>query len=80
MSRHAPRYQADDIVAKVVLDPNGAHRVEVETTGGIMIAVYDRNTIPKVEQAFAQFRSLTVQADGGPDFYNPKTIALEVSR
>ena len=80
MNRPAPRYQPDQIVARVVLEPTGAHRLEVETTGGIMIATYDANTIPQIEAACAQFRTLTTQADGGPDFHNRKTVALELGR
>ena len=80
MSRHAPRYPAGQIVARCVLDPNGAHRLEVETTGGIMIASYGVEALPALAEAIDQFRALTTRADGGPDFYHPRVVPIEVSR
>lgn len=80
MSRHAPRYPTGEIVARCVLDPNGAHRLEVETTGGIMIASYGPEALAALEAAIDQFRALTARADGGPDFYNRRVVPIEVSR
>lgn len=80
MNRPTPSYHPEQIVARVVLEPSGAHRLEVETTGGIMIVAYDANTIPQLEAACSQFRMLTTQADGGRDFHNRKTVALEIGR
>ena len=80
MSRHAPRYQTGDIVARCVLDPNGDHRLEIETTGGIMIACYGVASIPALEAAIEQFRALATRADGGRDFYNRRVVPIEVSR
>lgn len=78
MSRHAPRYPADQVVARCVLDPNGAHRLEIETTGGIMIASYGITALPALADAIEQFRALTTRADGGPDFYNRRVVPIEV--
>ena len=80
MTRHAPRYQTGQIVARCVLDPNGGHRLEVETTGGIMIACYGIESLPTLEAAIQQFRALATRADGGPDFYNRRVIPIEVGR
>lgn len=80
MSRPPPRYRPGEIVARCVLDPNGAHQLEVATTGGLMIAVYDASTLPALETAIEQFRALTTRADGGPDFYNRRVVPIEVSR
>lgn len=80
MRRPAPRYAPAEIVARCVLDPNGAHRLEVETSGGIMIAVYDAATLPALEAAIHQFRALTMRADGGPDFYHRRVVPIEVGR
>lgn len=80
MTRHAPRYQTGEIVARCVLDPNGGHRLEIETTGGIMIACYGVENLPALETAIEQFRALTTRADGGPDFYNRRVVPIEVSR
>lgn len=78
--RHAPRYQTGQIVARCVLDPNGGHRLEIETTGGIMIACYGVENLPALETAIEQFRALTMRADGGPDFYNKRVVAIEMPR
>lgn len=80
MSRQAPRYHAQVVDVRLVLDPAGDHRLLVETDGGIMIADYDTGQIRQLEQAIEQFHSLTIQADGGPDFHNRKTIPIEVRR
>lgn len=78
--RHAPTYRANDVVARIVLEPSGGHRLEVETTGGIMIASYDAGAIQKIEAACAQFRAVTASADGGPDFHNRKIVPVEMRR
>lgn len=80
MSRSAPRYRPGEIVARCVLDPNGSHQLEVATTGGLMIAVYDASTIPALEAAIQQFRALTTRADGGPGFHNRRVVPIEVGR
>lgn len=80
MSRHAPRYPTGEIVARCVLDPNGDHRLEVETTGGIMIACYGVESLPALEVAIDQFRALVTRADGGPDFHNRRVVPIEVRR
>ena len=80
MTRHAPRYQTGQIFARCVLDPNGAHKLEVETTGGIMIACYGVENLPDLETAIEQFRALTTRADGGPDFHNRRVVPIEVRR
>lgn len=78
--RHAPRYHAQLVDVRLVLDPAGDHRLLVETDGGIMIAEYDTGQIRQLERAIEQFHSLTIQADGGPDFHNRRTIPVEVTR
>ena len=75
-----PRYHAEIIDARAVLDPSGDHRLLVETDNGIMIADYDAGQIKQLEAAIARFHSLTVQADGGPDFHNRRTVPVEVRR
>ncbi|HEV7293074.1 MAG TPA: hypothetical protein VGN79_12215 [Devosia sp.] len=76
MSRRPPRYHAPIVDVRVVLDPSGDHRLVVETDGGLMIADYDAGQIKQLEQAIEQFRSITIQADGGPDFHNRRTVPL----
>ena len=78
MSR--PCYHAQIVDARLVLDPGGDHRLLVETDGGIMIADYDAGQIKQLEQVIEQYHSLTIQADGGRDFHNRKTVPLEVRR
>jgi hypothetical protein len=78
MTGRAPRYPTGEVVAQVVLDPNGDHRLEVTTTGGIMVAAYGADAVRKLAEAIEQFRTLTIHADGGRDFYHPKRISLEL--
>jgi hypothetical protein len=78
MSR--PRYHAQLVDVRLVLDPAGDHRLLVETDGGIMIADYDAGQIQQLERAIEQYHSLTISADGGPDFHNRRTVPIEVRR
>lgn len=80
MTRRALRYHSEIIDVRVVLDPSGDHRLVVETDGGLMIADYDAGQVQQLEQAIDRFRSLTIHADGGPDFHNRKTVTVEVRR
>ena len=80
MTRRGPHYQTGEIVARCVLDPAGDHRLEVETTGGIMIACYGASSLPALENAIEQFRALVTRADGGPDFHNRRVVPIEVRR
>jgi len=78
--RHMPTYRPDEIVARVVLEPSGSHRLDVETVGGIMIASYGAGAVEQIEAACAQFRAITARADGGPQFHNRKIVPVEVPR
>jgi hypothetical protein len=78
MSRRPARYHAELVDVRVVLDPSGDHRLVVETDGGIMIAEYDAGQVQQLERAIDQFRSITIHADGGPDFHNRKTVPVEI--
>lgn len=80
MTRHAARYHAEIVDVRLVLDPSGDHRLVVETDGGIVIADYDAGQVKQLESAIEQFHSLTIQADGGPDFHNRRTVPIEVRR
>ncbi len=80
MSRHPPRYHARLVDVRVELDPAGDHRLVVETDGGILIADYDTGQVKQLEQAIERFFSITIQADGGPDFHNRRSVPVEVSR
>lgn len=80
MSRRGPHYRTGEIVARCVLEPGGDHRLEVETTGGILIACYGVDALPALEAAIERFRALVTRADGGPDFYNRRVVAIEVRR
>ena len=80
MSRHAPHYHAEIVDVRVILEPSGNHTLTVETSNGILIAEYDTGQVLQLEAAIAQFRSLTIQADGGRDFHNRRVVPLEVRR
>lgn len=78
MSRRAPIYPANTIIAQVQLDPNGGHRLDVATDNGILLASYGAEAVSKLEEAIKQFKAHTTRADGGPDFYHRKRVPLEV--
>ena len=78
--RRAPHYHAPLIHPRAQLDPSGDHRLLVETDGGLVIADYDAGQVQQLEEAIAQFKRLTVRADGGPDFHNRRFVPLEVNR
>lgn len=78
MPRRAPSYRPKGIAAQIYLDPNGDHRLEVATEGGICIASYGAGEIEKLSEAIDQFKRIAARADGGPDFYNPKRVTMEL--
>ncbi|MFP9138719.1 hypothetical protein ACLI1C_16185 [Devosia sp. XGJD_8] len=78
--RQAPRITPSDIVAGVILDPNGGHLLEVAVPSGIVGMRFTADQVPQLESAIAQFKAATTRADGGPDFHNRKFIPLEISR
>jgi hypothetical protein len=80
MSRPAPRITPSDIVASVILDPNGAHQLEVAVPSGIVGMRFTANQVPQLKSAIARFEAETTRADGGPDFHNRKVVPLEISR
>lgn len=80
MSRPAPRISPAEIVARVILDPNGAHLLEVAVPSGIVGMKFTANQVPQLKEAIAQYEAQTVRADGGPDFHNRRIVPLEISR
>ena len=78
MNRPAPRITPAEIIARVILDPNGGHQLEVAVPSEIVGMKFSAEQVRQLETACAAFRNLTIQADGGPDFYNRKTVAVEV--
>ena len=80
MSRAAPCIDMREIVARAHLDPNGAHQLEIAVPSGIVAMKFSADQVPQLKLAIAQYEAETIRADGGPDFYNPKTIHLEISR
>lgn len=78
--RAAPHYHPSAIQPRAQLDPSGAHKLIVETDGGLMIAEYDASQVEQLSEAIEIWRRITVSADGGPDFYNRKVVPIEVRR
>ena len=78
--RRGPQYHAPIIHPRAQIDPSGDHRLLVETDGGLVIADYDAGQVQQLEEAIAQFKRLTVHADGGPDFHNRRYVPIEVGR
>lgn len=77
MTRPAPRYHAPQIVAGVILDPNGGHLLQVALPGQIVTMQYDTEQVEQLARAIERYRAVVVSADGGPDFHNRKFVPLE---
>lgn len=77
MTRPAPRYHAKSIIAGVVLDPNGAHLLQVAAPGEIVTMQFDRAQVDQLAQAIDAYRAQVTRADGGPDFHNRRFVPLE---
>lgn len=80
MSRPAPRITPEEIIARVILDPNGGHQLEIAVPSEIVGMKFSAAQVRQLEQACARFRSITIEADGGPDFHNRKMVSIEVRR
>ena len=80
MSRPAPCIAMPEIIARAHLDPNGAHSLEIAVPSGIVGMRFPADLVPQLKRAIAQYEAETIRADGGPDFYNPRTIPLEISK
>lgn len=75
--RRAPRISVREIVAAAILDPNGAHQLEVAVPNGVVGMKFTRDQVLQLKGAIASFEAETARADGGPDFHNPRTVPLE---
>ena len=85
MNRHAPvarhaRIDVEEILARVLLDPNGSHQLEVVVPSEVVGMRFNAAQVEQLEIACAAYRTAVTHADGGPDFYNPKAIPIEVKR
>lgn len=80
MTRPAPCINMPEMIARAHLDPNGAHSLEIAVPSGIVGMKFSANQVPQLKRAIEQFEAETIRADGGPDFYNPRTVPLEISR
>jgi hypothetical protein len=77
MSRRS-QIVADEISARVLLDPNGQHQLEICMPSEVMEYRFTQNQVVQLEAACARYRAITVRADGGPDFHNRKSVPIEV--
>jgi len=80
MGRPAPRIEVRDIVAGVILDPNGMHLLEVAVPSAIVSMRFRPDQVIQLEAAIAQYKAETVRADGGRDFQQRRFIPLETKR
>jgi hypothetical protein len=78
--RSAPRIDVREIVARAILDPNGAHQLEVAVPSGVVAMRFTREQVAQLKTAIGDFEAQTVRADGGPDFHNRKTVPVGVTR
>ena len=77
--RPAPRITPGEIVAMAILDPSGCHFLEVAVPSGVVGMRFDPGQVAQLKAAIEQFEAQAMRADGGPDFYNRKSIPLEVT-
>lgn len=74
--RPAPRIEVRDIVALAILEPNGAHLLEVAVPSGVVAMRFNREQVRQLKSAIAAYEAETIRADGGPDFHNRKVVPV----
>lgn len=79
--RPAPRIHVADIAVGLILDPNGAHELEVAAPHNIVSMRFTRDQVDQLEQAIVRFKRRVTFEDGrsGPDLRSRRFIALEDS-
>lgn len=77
--RRAPVIEPRDIVIGCELDPNGAHKLVIETSSGIVGMKFSLDQVAVIERAMADMRTLVVQVDAGADFYTTRFKPLAVA-
>ncbi|WP_173087334.1 hypothetical protein [Devosia sp. 1635] len=78
MPRLGPRIPVEDIIARAVLEPSGAHKLEVSVPSEVFGMTFHQGHVPMLKSIIAQFEAVTMQADGGPNFYNRRIVPIEV--
>lgn len=80
MNRPAPRIRPSAIAARLILEPSGAHLLEVAAPHNIVSMQFTRDQVESLKQAIARFEERVSFEDGrsGPDATFRKSIPLEV--
>lgn len=80
MNRPAPRIRGAQIAARLILDPAGAHELEVAAPHNIVSMRFSRDQVGELKHAIARFEERVSFEEGqpGPDPLFRKTIPLEV--
>ena len=79
MSRPAPRIRVAEIAARLILDPSGAHELEVAAPHNIVSMRFSRDQVDELEQAIVLFKRRITFEDGrsGPEPTSRRSIPLE---
>jgi len=76
-----PRLTVNALCSTAVLDPNGAHVMEIDGPAHLIEGVrVPFSLLDELESQIAEFRAHVAVADGGPDFIHPKRIPLGTGR
>lgn len=78
MNRPAPRIRVAEIAARLILDPNGAHEIEVAAPHNIVSMRFSRDQVAELKRAIRHFEERVCVEDGrsGPDLTVRKSISL----
>ncbi len=80
MTRPAPRITVPEIVARVRLNPSGAHQLELAVPGNVVSMILDSGQVEQLDAAIDDYRRRVAFVDGGPDLLHPRSVPLETRR
>ena len=80
MGRPAPRITVPQIATRLILDPGGAHELEVAAPHNIVSMRFSRDQVRELKVAITRFEERISFEEGqpGPDPLFKKSIPLEV--
>lgn len=80
MGRPAPRISLPEIATRLILDPAGAHELEVAAPHNIVSMRFSRDQVRELKVAIARFEERISFEEGrpGPEPLFKKSIPLEV--
>jgi len=78
MTRPAPRLSVPELCAVAVLQPSGAHVLELGGPGHLVTLTLGLDQVRQLEQHIEEFRALAAAADGGPELLRVRPVPLGV--